>query len=88
MSRAVACLGLAAALGGCVAAWGKAYNVEFANSSSITIAYDRMFTNMGQLQHVAQEHCDKYGKDAVPQAAIGGGGGGIPTVSYRCINRT
>jgi hypothetical protein len=53
----------------CAVAWGKPYNVEFASSSSITINYDPGLTSMGEVQNVAQAHCDKYGKDAIPQGS-------------------
>jgi hypothetical protein len=56
-------------LGGCALAWGQPYKVEFASSSSITINFDPSLTSIGEVQHVAQAHCDKFGKDAVPQVS-------------------
>lgn len=55
-------------LAGCAAVWGKPYKVEFQNSSSITISFDPALANMGEVQNVAQAHCDKYRKDAFPGA--------------------
>lgn len=74
-------------LGGCAAVWGQPYKVEFASSSSITINFDPSLTNIGEVQNVAQTHCDKFGKDAVPQ------GGetspwGLRNVSFRCEHRS
>jgi hypothetical protein len=54
---------------GCVAVWGQPYKVEFASSSSITINFDPSLTNMGEVQNVAQAHCNKFGKDAIPQTS-------------------
>lgn len=62
----IAILIMALGLTGCAVAWGKAYKVEFASPSSITINFDPSLTNMGRVQGVAQEHCAKYGKNAVP----------------------
>jgi hypothetical protein len=54
---------------GCVAVWGEPYKVEFASSSSITINFDPSLSNMGEVQNVAQAHCDQFGKDAIPQTS-------------------
>ena len=67
--RSLFILAAALSLGGCVAVWGHGYHVDFANSSSITINSDPMFDNTGDLQKIAQQHCDKYGKDAVPKTS-------------------
>lgn len=67
--RTLFILAVALALGGCVAVWGRGYHVDFANSSSITINSDPAFDNTGDLQRVAQKHCDKYDKDAVPKTS-------------------
>jgi len=74
-------------LTGCVAAWGQSYKIEFASSTSITINYDPAFTNIGALQSVAQENCDKYKKDALPQASASAGWG-LRTISFLCVNRS
>lgn len=50
---------LSLALGGCA-------HTSFGSSTSVTV--DDVW-DMGNAQQVAQEHCDKYGKDALPQAA-------------------
>ena len=72
---------------GCVLVWGHPYHVEFASSSSITINFDPSLTNMGKIQNVAQEHCDKYGKDALPQARSSDFWG-LSTMSFVCVHRT
>lgn len=82
----LAWLGMTAVLSGCVMAWGASHKVEFANSSSITISSDPAFTNMGELQGVAQEHCDKFGRDAIPQVSQDGAWG-LRSTTYRCVNR-
>jgi hypothetical protein len=71
---------------GCVAVWGKPYKVEFASSSSITINFDPSLTNMGEVQNVAQAHCDQFGKDAIPQASQGSMWA-LRTMSFLCKKR-
>jgi hypothetical protein len=74
-------------LSACALAWGQSYHVEFASSSSITINYDPGLTNMGEIQNVAQENCDKYGKDAIPQSKSNSPWG-LSTMSFVCVRRT
>jgi hypothetical protein len=69
LSRFASLTTLALGLSGCVAVWGENYKVEFASPTSITINFDPGLTNMGEVQHVAQTHCARYGKDAVPGAS-------------------
>ena len=49
------------ALGGC------GPKVEFASPASITIGYDPAITRLGKVQQIAQAHCIKQGKNAVPE---------------------
>lgn len=74
------------ALAGCALAWQKPYHVDFSSSSSMTINYDPDLTSMGDLQNVAQEHCSKYNKDALPQAAVPGQLG-LRSISFICTKR-
>ena len=73
-------------LNSCAAVWNAPYKVEFASSSSITINYDPMLTNMGEIQKVAQENCDKYNKDAIPQAESTSPWS-LKTMSFACNKR-
>jgi hypothetical protein len=73
-------------LNGCVLVWGRTYNVEFANSSSVTIRYSTSFTDSGYVQGVAQASCDQYGKDAVP-GSWSDSGIGLRTETYFCVRR-
>lgn len=57
---------LCVALSGCAAVWGRAYKVEFLNSSRVVINYDPALTDVGSLLNVAQRKCQLYGKDAEP----------------------
>jgi hypothetical protein len=78
------------AMTGCAAVWGLSYNVEFASSSPITINFDPGLTNMGEVQNIAQAHCDKFdkfGKDAVPQGGETGPWG-LRNMSFRCEHRS
>ena len=52
-------------LTGCVAKWGKSYNVAMANSRSVVIEYDPLVVNLPAMLQAAQAECAKYGKDAV-----------------------
>lgn len=78
MTATLALLGLA----GC----GPGYKVEFQNSSSITYWYDPARQSMGSVQNRAQEHCDQFGKDALPQASSGDRFTGI-SMSFICRPR-
>jgi hypothetical protein len=73
-------------LSGCAAAWGSAYKVRFESSSSVTISYDPSLTTLGTLQNVAQQHCDKYHKDAAPQATSMNAWG-LVDASFACKKR-
>jgi hypothetical protein len=72
---------------GCAVAWGQDHKIEFASSSSITINYDPSLTNMGEVQNVAQEHCSKYKKDAVPQGNSTSPWG-MTNISFLCVKRS
>ena len=75
------------ATSGCIAAWGSTYKVQFESSSSITIDFDPSATTMGNVQGVAQQHCEKYGKDAVPQSSDTSAWG-IRSASFLCQPRS
>ena len=74
-------------LASCAAVWGKPYKLEFASSSSVTITYDPMLTNMGEVQNAAQAHCETFGKDALPGKDIESPWRLI-SMSFNCKNRT
>ena len=74
-------------LSACAAVWGQPYHVEFASSSSITINFDPALTNMGEIQNVAQENCNKYGKDAIPQGRSNSPSASS-NMSFVCVKRT
>jgi hypothetical protein len=68
---------------------GNPSATEFASSSSITIKYDPLLTSLGEIQNTAQKHCDQYGKDAIPQAVMPSGPGGVlGNASFICKPRT
>lgn len=52
-------------LTGCVAVWGKSYNVAISNSRSVAIEYDRVVANVTAMLQAVQSKCEKYKKDAV-----------------------
>ncbi|WP_152548732.1 hypothetical protein [Kozakia baliensis] len=75
---------IAFSLSGCAAVWGGSYNIESQNSKKVVIDYDAGLTNSVRLQSVADNICEKYNKDAIPQDE---GGGGIRTISFACVSR-
>lgn len=74
-------------LSGCALVWGQAYHVEFANSTSVTIEFDRVLTDMGNVQNVAQASCSQYGKDAVPASWSSAALGGMRDATFLCVSR-
>ncbi len=74
-------------LSGCVAKWGKSYNVAMANSRSVVIEYDPLVVNLPAMLQSAQAECSKYGKDAVLDSRDTGNWG-IKVNTYRCEVRT
>lgn len=85
MDRNVALL-LALSLAGCAPLGGAAYEVKFASSSSVTIAYNPSLTDDDTVQDVAQQTCALYGKDALAQATFHRQPGlfqGPPGLSYK-----
>ncbi len=79
-------LSLAVFCAGCVAVWGKSYNVAMANSRSVVIEYDPMVANVPAMLQAAQASCDQYKKDAV-LSNVTGGNMGIRVNTYKCETR-
>lgn len=75
------------ALSGCVAVWGKSYNVAMSNSRSVVIEYDPVIINLSAMLQAAQSECDKYGKDVVLDS-VTEGNLKIKVNTYRCETRT
>ena len=69
-----------------VAGCGPGYQVEFQNDNSITYWYDPARQSMGSVQGLAQQHCARSGRDALPQASTGGALNGI-SMSFVCTPR-
>jgi hypothetical protein len=84
--RTLLCLTAMVPLCGCVLVWGKAYHVEFASSTSVTIEFDPAFTDIGYVQNVAQASCAEYGRDAVPDF-VTRGMSGLTDATYWCRDR-
>ena len=83
----LAMLAISITASGCIAAWGSSYKVEIESASMITIDFDPSATTMGNIQGVAQQHCDKYGKDAIPQSSDTSYWG-IRSASFTCQARS
>jgi len=84
MHRAAVLLLIAVGLSGCVAVWGRAYNIESETSESVTIKYDRNFTTLKDVNKVAQANCAEIGKKAVERHATTSIWQ-ITTVTYGCV---
>lgn len=65
MHKLAAIVAMAVALSGCVAVWGRPYEVETQTSESVTLKYDRNFASLGDVEKVAQANCAELGKSAV-----------------------
>lgn len=86
MQRIAVLILAASALSGCVAVWGQPYKVESETSESVTIKYDRNFTDLAKVEKVARANCAEIGKKAVKEneeTSIWR----ITTVSFRCVKR-
>lgn len=74
-------------LSGCVAVWGKSYNVATANEQFIQINYDSSVdVNYVEIFAIAKEHCGKFDKDFVNDSTVTNGWG-ITYAIYKCIDR-
>jgi hypothetical protein len=71
---------------GCIALWGKSYNVALSNSRSVVIEYDPVVANLPAMLKTAQQACSKYGKDAVLNN-VSSSNLGIKVNNYRCEQR-
>jgi hypothetical protein len=80
--RAVTATAMTLLVGGC----GAGYVEEFKNSSSITYWFDPARQSLGAVQARAQDHCDKYGKDAIINTQRGDAFSGI-SISFLCRKR-
>lgn len=79
-------MGAVLACSGCAVAWGGPQKIEHTSKSSVTISYDPSLTNMGEVQNIAQKHCDQYNKDALPGKNLNSPWGYV-TLSFRCNKR-
>mgnify|MGYP001231385262 CR=1 FL=1 len=75
------------AVSGCVAVWGKSYNIAMSNSRSVVIEYDPVVINMPAMLQAAQAECDKYDKDAILDS-VTNGNLKIKVNTYRCEVRS
>lgn len=63
--QSLVALAIVASVSGCLAVWGATYKVRYQTETAIGIDFDPSVTTLGNVQAVAQEHCGRYGKDAV-----------------------
>ena len=73
-------------MSGCVAKWGKSYNIALANSRSVVVEYDPAVLNLPAMLNAVQTECNKFGKDAVLDETSRGNLG-IVVNTYRCETR-
>ena len=55
---------IAVSLSGCVAAWGAAHKVKFADENTFVVQYDTALTSAVRTQSLATKHCAQYGRVA------------------------
>ena len=85
--RALAVPAMAAALSGCLAVWGSTYKVRYQNETGIGIDFDPLVTTLGNVQVVAQDHCNRYGKDSVVRHEDKNAWG-VRSIQFACRVRT
>ncbi len=76
----------ASCLTGCVAVWGRAYDVDAASPSAVSIKYDAHFTSASNVQKVAQAKCGRYDEVAISRGESTSLWG-ITTADFACVNR-
>lgn len=86
MTRFAFAIIAALSLAGCVAVWGRAYDVEAADAKAVDIKYDAHFTSADNIKRVAQSSCDEYDKVAVAQQESTSVWG-ITTARFACVMR-
>lgn len=55
-------------LGGCVAVWGSAYQVQSQTPESMVVDYDTHFIDDADIEKIASDHCQASGKTALLQS--------------------
>ena len=74
------------ATSGCVATWGAAHKVKFADENTFVVQYDTALTSSVRTARLATEHCAKYDRKAVAvDAGMPGILLGIIEETYDCI---
>ncbi len=68
---------------GCVAVWGRAYEIEAATANSVTIKYDGHFTSSREVNQVAETSCRKFNKAPAKQTESTSVWG-LTTVAFAC----
>ncbi|MDQ7248174.1 hypothetical protein [Dongia sedimenti] len=80
-------LTMAASVSGCLAVWGSTYKVRYESETAIGIDFDPAVTTLGNVQAVAQEHCSRYGKDAILRTKDTNSWG-VRSIQFSCRART
>ena len=73
-------------LTGCVAVWGAPYKVEAQSADAMTVHYDTHFIDRSDIQTIARDHCNRYGKDAAIQSD-NTSAWGLSTATFACHAR-
>ncbi len=51
-------------LPGCVAAWGRSYDIDAESPDMVVLKYDSHFTSAAAMAGVARHECARYGRNA------------------------
>ncbi len=49
-------------LPGCVAAWGRSYDIDAESPDMVVLKYDSHFTSAADMARVARRECARYGR--------------------------
>lgn len=70
-------------LSGCIAVWGKSYNIDFADKDVVQVNYDASVINYPHMLGEIASHCALYDKGYENDSTITNGWG-ITMAVYRC----
>ena len=64
---------------------GPPHKVVFADNTKISFHYDHLRTDVGKLEKLAQEHCDRYDRSAQP-AGVQPDDSGLRQADFACVS--
>jgi hypothetical protein len=86
MPKKTLLLTFAVGLSGCVAVWGRGYQVESESPDAVTIKYDHHFASPDDVAMVAEANCERFDKSA-RSSSSSTSIWGLTSVSFVCAGR-